>query len=274
MILTMLPDIPTSTLESALSAHAGRHDQEELVDTNNNDQEHCCHDNDDGNCKNEGDDKSADSRICQTSAGAGVKYQLRPRSGQGQRRYDSDWNLHDTLIHKPRPPPLSRYRRKTANARERYRMRQINSAFESLRGVLPSWVCRRRAAADLTKITTLKLASAYIRSLQDILDGNAHQDICSWVLSSLLQDDPTSKKPRLQLGLSCPSETQLTELSNTPTESQLVSLLYGASATGILEDDLGSFSYSSSVSETEGVSLLLGCDPAPAWTPQYPHVVT
>ncbi|XP_042882704.1 neurogenin-3-like [Penaeus japonicus] len=107
-------------------------------------------------------------------------------------RSDSDWNFGES----PQATcaaPLSRYRRKTANARERYRMRQINTAFESLRGVLPSWVCSRRAASDMTKIATLRLASAYIRSLQDILDGSAPQDTCSWVLSTIL-GQPSSQK--------------------------------------------------------------------------------
>lgn len=271
----MLPDIPIGTLEGDFSAHAGRHSQDDLVDTNNNDQDTCCRDNDTDDCKNDDGNpgNDVDTRMCQTSAGAGVKYQLRPRSGQGQRRYDSEWSLHDTLTYKQRPPPLSRYRRKTANARERYRMRQINSAFESLRGVLPSWVCRRRAASDLTKITTLRLASAYIRSLQDILDGKAHQDICSWVLSSLLQDDPSSKNPRIELDITSSNETQITEPHSTP-ETQLVTVFCQESSTGILEDNLGSFTYSLATSETEGVTLLLGCESLPAWTPQHPAIVT
>ena len=38
---------------------------------------------------------------------------------------------------KCRPPPLSKYRRRSANARERFRMAEINDAFEELKHVLP-----------------------------------------------------------------------------------------------------------------------------------------
>ncbi|XP_063859604.1 neurogenic differentiation factor 4-like [Scylla paramamosain] len=187
------------------------------------------------------------------------KYQLRPRSLQARRHSDSEWSLQDTLRHKPRPQPLSRYRRKTANARERYRMRQINTAFESLRGVLPSWVCSRRAAADMTKITTLRLASAYIRSLQDILDGNAPEDTCSWVLSSILGDTTKSKGAQPE-----PVKTQNTPVS-TQQEADFVSFLCNSSDTGVFQDNLDSLSYLSPMSETEAVALLLGSDPPRGW---------
>ncbi|MPC13924.1 Helix-loop-helix protein delilah [Portunus trituberculatus] len=186
-------------------------------------------------------------------------YQLRPRSLQARRHSDSEWSLQDTLRHKPRPQPLSRYRRKTANARERYRMRQINTAFESLRGVLPSWVCSRRAAADMTKITTLRLASAYIRSLQDILDGNAPEDTCSWVLSSILGDTTKSKGAQPE-----PVKTQHTSV-NTQQEADFVSFLCNSSDTGVFQDNLDSLSYLSPMSETEAVALLLGSDPPRGW---------
>ena len=39
---------------------------------------------------------------------------------------------------KAKPPPLSKYRRKTANARERNRMREINEAFISLQNAIPN----------------------------------------------------------------------------------------------------------------------------------------
>ena len=73
---------------------------------------------------------------------------------------------------KNKPPPLSKYRRKTANARERDRMREINDAFEELRQAIPTY----RVESDeldpsgkITKITTLRLAMNYISALRDIL---------------------------------------------------------------------------------------------------------
>lgn len=79
---------------------------------------------------------------------------------------------------KPKSAPLSKYRRKTANARERTRMREINSAFENLRKFVPlSFGGADESAAStnekLTKITTLRLAMKYIQSLNDVLHCGA-----------------------------------------------------------------------------------------------------
>ncbi|KAA0199328.1 hypothetical protein HAZT_HAZT009264 [Hyalella azteca] len=64
--------------------------------------------------------------------------------------------------------PLSRYRRITANARERDRMKEINSAFATLRAVLPTFANSR--IASMTKYSTLQLAASYIKALSDILN--------------------------------------------------------------------------------------------------------
>lgn len=75
---------------------------------------------------------------------------------------------------KQKPAPLSKYRRKTANARERCRMREINEGFEALRRVLPhvSTADCENNNEKLTKISTLRLAMKYIAALNRILqDG-------------------------------------------------------------------------------------------------------
>lgn len=66
---------------------------------------------------------------------------------------------------KQKPAPLSKYRRKTANARERSRMREINVAFETLRRAVPHTAAPACASEKLTKITTLRLAMKYIAAL-------------------------------------------------------------------------------------------------------------
>lgn len=73
---------------------------------------------------------------------------------------------------KSKAAPLSKYRRKTANARERTRMREINSAFEHLRQCVPVSITGVETPSTnekLTKITTLRLAMKYIRILSEIL---------------------------------------------------------------------------------------------------------
>lgn len=74
---------------------------------------------------------------------------------------------------KTKAAPLSKYRRKTANARERTRMREINSAFENLRKFVPMSLTSETPATStnekLTKITTLRLAMKYIQKLNDML---------------------------------------------------------------------------------------------------------
>ena len=67
----------------------------------------------------------------------------------------------------PRSKPLSKYRRITANARERDRMKEINTAFTTLRAALPTFTnCR---ISSMTKYTTLQLAASYIRGLSELL---------------------------------------------------------------------------------------------------------
>ncbi len=75
---------------------------------------------------------------------------------------------------RPRPLPMSKYRRKTANMRERQRMGEINNAFDVLKDKIPvlsnlpsssSGRCEK-----MTKINVLHVAINYIRALENILD--------------------------------------------------------------------------------------------------------
>ncbi|XP_071529805.1 uncharacterized protein [Panulirus ornatus] len=268
----MIPGAKRFRLDYSVEMNDSSLIQRESVDRNNNtsDNKHVCNSRDvEGN--DDINNNSCNIIAGRVKAGASAgKYQLRPRSLKARQCYDGDWNFQDTLKHKPRPPPLSRYRRKTANARERYRMRQINSAFESLRGVLPSWVCRRRAASELTKITTLRLASAYIKSLQDILDGKAHQDTSSWVLSSILENTHSSQEPsdtQYDTSNNRPNNTQKFP-THTTLDSDLMTLLSGASEPGVFQDNLESSYLSPLPDNTDTFGLWLGYDPPRCWQTQ------
>lgn len=122
----------------------------------------------------------------------GEKYSLRPRSVR--RITETSKSPSDTETgektkpskshrSKQKPAPLSKYRRKTANARERNRMREINMAFEALRSVIPHMATTQIPGANekLTKITTLRLAMKYIAALSAALSEpeNTHSDLFS-----------------------------------------------------------------------------------------------
>jgi len=67
--------------------------------------------------------------------------------------------------HSAPPPAVARKRRLAANARERRRMNGLNTAFDRLRGVIPSLGAEHR----LSKFETLQMAQTYIAALCDLL---------------------------------------------------------------------------------------------------------
>ncbi|CAL4252201.1 unnamed protein product, partial [Meganyctiphanes norvegica] len=71
---------------------------------------------------------------------------------------------------KARPAQLSKYRRRTANVRERHRLKEMNVAFESLRAVLPPEMGPPTNSSTSTKITTLRQAVDYIQALTHVLE--------------------------------------------------------------------------------------------------------
>lgn len=151
----------------------------------------------------------------------GDKYSLRPRSVK--RRSNLSDDFEETVITsksrnsknpkaKCKPPPLSKYRRKTANARERSRMKEINQAFETLRRVVPQLSATQQQNEKLTKITTLRLAMKYIAALSAALTNNeSPQDLfsdCSDLDWSLLESD----------GESLPLQSDFSDQSLTPPD--------------------------------------------------------
>ncbi|RZF43166.1 hypothetical protein LSTR_LSTR012852 [Laodelphax striatellus] len=116
-------------------------------------------------------------------------YSLRPRSSMrphGDLTDDdvimNDWRPRGRTKRRPKqkPAPLSKYRRKTANARERSRMREINEAFDTLRRAIPHLASENSHSEKLTKITTLRLAMKYIAALTQVLqDPEPESDLDS-----------------------------------------------------------------------------------------------
>lgn len=95
----------------------------------------------------------------------------------------------DKVKAKPKAAPLSKYRRKTANARERTRMREINSAFETLRNCVPLSISDgtpSNSNEKLTKITTLRLAMKYINTLNELLTSPSEHRDTNILLNSIM----------------------------------------------------------------------------------------
>ena len=109
-----------------------------------------------------------------------TKYKLRTPSLR--KRLEAEDRLGRKRGPRPKTPSskMSKYRRKTANARERQRMGAINVAYDRLKDTipLPTVGLGRQKCEKLTKINLLHIAINYIRSLQDILDtGEVGADI-------------------------------------------------------------------------------------------------
>ena len=102
---------------------------------------------------------------------SGRGYSLRARSLQ--KRQETERRCAEPRAPRPkqRAAPLSKYRRKTANFRERERMKDIGRAFEVLQAALPAPLLAR--GEKLTKVTVLRLAVSYIQALDAALQQEA-----------------------------------------------------------------------------------------------------
>ena len=99
---------------------------------------------------------------------------------------------------KPRPKtaPMSKYRRKTANLRERQRMGEINVAFEILREKLPSPISLKNGGKceKLTKINILHIAINYIRAMENLLEtGDSGVNSFKEMTKNPIRDDQDRK---------------------------------------------------------------------------------
>ena len=108
-------------------------------------------------------------------------YNLRPREGLSTKD-----ETNSSLLQPVKPPakratrgkPINRSRttyskRLLVNARERERMKTLNKGFQNLRNALPCYI----ADGHISKITTLRLAINYIKTLTDVLNNtNEHRE--------------------------------------------------------------------------------------------------
>ncbi|XP_045610249.1 helix-loop-helix protein delilah-like [Procambarus clarkii] len=164
---------------------------------------------------------------------------------------------------KSRPAPLSKYRRKTANARERHRMREINNAFESLRKVLPDTVEVHAASATVTKIMTLRLAVEYIRALSDVLEDDSDQDFSSFE-SSLHNSIQNSLHSCLQHSFAPSLQQHVLQKTMSSSESPMT-FQYEHSTTSFIEQGapqlpqfVGHYTLSDPMSVSSSPSTLRG----------------
>ena len=65
---------------------------------------------------------------------------------------------------------LSKYKRKTANAKERERMKKMNDVFDTLKNVIPAEKRGDDEDEKETKVSTLRSAIAYINCLKQLID--------------------------------------------------------------------------------------------------------
>merc|ERR1719510_2683030 len=86
-------------------------------------------------------------------------------SNRGGRKNSTGMIPHPTLGYPVLPPQPAKVQRR--NARERNRVKQVNSGFDHLRSHIPSAAKHKK----MSKVDTLRHAVEYIQSLQNCLDN-------------------------------------------------------------------------------------------------------
>lgn len=113
--------------------------------------------------------------------------------------------------------------RNAANARERHRTQNVNTAFTALRTLIPTEPVDRK----LSKIETLRLASSYISHLANVLvvgDGREGEQPCLSAVYREVKGGGQGKQPRTictfclsnqRKGVKYSEDTQLTSIHDT-----------------------------------------------------------
>lgn len=127
----------------------------------------------------------------------------------------------------------------------------------------------------MTKISTLKHACAYIRSLQAVLEGSVNQQDLEvsrgqttypWVLSSMLNEAAMQPQDTwVEAGHRGSSASPTLDVPHVAPQADLMSLLCDASDPPVLDDSMESFPYLTAMSEADQVAMmLLGIESPPA----------
>ena len=96
---------------------------------------------------------------------------------------------------------VRRQRQLRRNERERERQARLNSAFDVLRGSIPSFLAPYKDEQKLTQIETLRLAKYYIRSLKGMLEECEKEDaVCD-------DEEYTKGNPKPRTQSFCSSDT-------------------------------------------------------------------
>ncbi|XP_065171555.1 uncharacterized protein [Atheta coriaria] len=121
------------------------------------------------------------------------------------------------------PAPVAVARR---NARERNRVKQVNNGFATLRQHIPNSIASafesstgRGGSKKLSKVETLRMAVEYIRTLEDILNGDQSFTEISQNISSSLSSSISNSYNSLS-SASTPSSSPINTTNNTlPTNT-------------------------------------------------------
>ena len=217
--------------------------------------------------KNNNSSKSKRSQKSNNNSKNNKNYAL--RAGSIQKRIEVEHRKKEPKKRgpkpRPRPQPMSKYRRKTANLRERERMGEINNAFERLRAQIPAPIASIESERvgpkleKMTKINILHVTINYIKALESILDtGDAGVQVygtsvvqspfiplpkCAETILTSSVENKTSARPkkiRRKNSVNLSKVDKIKKRTKKPSSS-------GASTTSTA---------SSSSSEDSGISLL------------------
>merc|ERR1712117_79241 len=93
---------------------------------------------------------------------------------------------------------LSKYRRKTANAKERERMKKMNDVFATLKSVIPADGKADNEEEKETKVTTLRSAISYINCLKQLIENDENMIKSDKVTDHDKKVSPSPKKTKIK----------------------------------------------------------------------------